>query len=133
MNEVETELRRSGKWWTPITTDSQGRATQGDWWPRYYAAWIDTHGATRDETGLKPATWCRDDDYHEWWVTDTPEWDHEWFTLQGVKPPKRFGNRANTHWKDYGDGLKGLVYRNAKPEHHRWWTRLRNRLTGGQP
>lgn len=122
MNEVEAHLRQSGEWATPIGTDYRGRATQGTWWPRYYAQWLDTHGDVRNETGLDPGGWTRDERGRDWWTTTTPDWDREWFQRNGVKPPDRFGDKANTYWKDYGDGLRGLSYRT--PERPGLWTRL---------
>lgn len=108
MNEVEAYLRESGKWRTPIDTDWLGRAKQGTWWPTYYAQWLDAH---EERGGRNPGGWTPDDQYREWWITDTPEWDKQWFRAQGVRPPKRFGDKARTYWKDYGDGLKGRSYR----------------------
>lgn len=112
MNEVEKYLRESGKWGAAIPTDWRGRAVQGTWFPNYYAAWLDAHQHLRDGgQRIDPASWARGDDGKNWWITETPVFDREWFRRQGVKPPKRFGEKAKTYWKDYGGGLRGLSYR----------------------
>jgi hypothetical protein len=113
MNEVETYLRQSGKWQVPIATDWLGRATKGTWWPTYYAQWLDAHAVERvkrDPRKFGPGGWARGDDGKDRWITDTPEWDKKWFRARGVRPPKRFGEKSRTYWKDYGDGLQGLSY-----------------------
>jgi hypothetical protein len=110
MNEVEAYLRESGKWRTPVDTDWLGRAVTGTWWPTYYAQWLDTHGAERSNE-FGPGGWTRDDAGNGWWITSTPEWDRQWFRTQGVRPPKRFGEKSHTYWKDHGGGLFGLEYR----------------------
>jgi hypothetical protein len=112
MNEVEAYLRQSGSWHVTITTDWLGRASKGGtWWPTYYSQWIDAHEAERDPRKFGPGGWARGDDGQDRWITDTPEWDKEWFRARGVRPPKRFGEKSRTYWKDYGDGLQGLSYR----------------------
>lgn len=106
MNDVESYLKKSGKWRMPITTD-RGHAIQGDgWWPTYYADWINAN----DREKLSPGGWTRDDNGHDWWITTTPEWDRQWFQKRGVKPPKRFGDKSSTYWKDCGGGLSKLSY-----------------------
>jgi len=111
MNEVETYLRQSGNWGIAIDTDWRGRAKPGKWWQRYYSQWLDAHDAFRKDRDIDPGGWARGDDGNEWWLTDTPDWDREWFNGQGVQPPPRFGEKANTYWKDYGGGLSGRAYR----------------------
>lgn len=108
MNEVETYLRASGQWKVPIETDWLGRAKQGTWWPTYYSQWLDAHP---QREGRDPGGWTHDDSYRDWWVTDTPDWDRQWFRAQGVRPPKRFGEKDRTYWKDCGDGLRRKSYR----------------------
>lgn len=112
MNEVEKYLREAGQWGVSIPTDWRGRAVQGTWHPNYYAAWLDEHQYLRDSgQRIDPACWAPDDDGKTRWITETAEWDRRWFKSQGVKPPKRFGARERTYWKDYGGGLSGLSYR----------------------
>lgn len=129
MNEVEAYLRESGKWRTPISTDWRGRVTSGTWWPTYYAQWLDVHQTEREERGhdFRPGGFTRDANHNEWWITDTPEWDRQWFRDQGVLPPNRFGDKTCTYWKDYGGGLLGLSYKsddNSSPKTG-FWSRLR--------
>lgn len=127
MNEVETYLRESGKWSTPIDTDSNGHARPGRWWQTYYAQWLDNH----DRDDYQPGGWTRDETLSDWWITDTPDWDRQWFQQRGVRPPKLFGDRANTYWEDYGDGLKGLAYRAPdEPVELGRWARFWQYVTG---
>lgn len=112
MNEVEKYLRESGKWNVRIPTDWRGRAVQGNWFPNYYSAWLDDHQHLRDGgQRIDPASWAPSDDGKVWWITETADWDREWFRRQGVKPPKLFGEKSRTYWKDYGGGLRRLSYR----------------------
>lgn len=111
MNEVEKYQRETGKWHTPVNTDWLGRAVKGTWWPNYYAAWLDAHGAERDERAKKgdrefgPGGWAPDDNYRDFWFSDTPDWDKQWFRNQGVRPPKRWTTRDRLTWVDCGGGL----------------------------
>jgi hypothetical protein len=114
MNEVEEYLRKSGKWHVAVNTDWLGRAVQGQWWPNYYSQWLDTHDAERKIRGhdeFRPGGWANDDKGRQWWLSDTPAWDRQWFRAQGVRPPKRFTDRSRTYWKDYGGGLSKLMTR----------------------
>lgn len=109
MNEVEQHLRDTGKWDSSIPGhDRDGHAVQGTWWARYYAEWLDAH---QDRpSSLDPARWCRDGQGNLWWVTQTPDWDAQWFRGRNVEPPKLIGDPRRTYWHDYGDGLRGLCY-----------------------
>lgn len=89
-----------------IPTDWKGRAIVGHWWASYYFAWLDKF----DREQMEPGGWCPDRDRNDWWVTETPEFDKAWFSMQGVRPPKKFGTRDKTEWVDYGEGLRRLHY-----------------------
>lgn len=133
MNEVETYLRTHGGWSNPINTDRRGRAIQGTWWQRYYAQWLDAHGDRRgdrrDQLALSPGGWVPDQNRDDWWATTTPEWDRNWFHQNGVKPPERFMDKADTHWEDHGNGLSQLSCHSDRPG---FWARLRAWLGVGE-
>ena len=109
MNEVEKYQRETGGWRTPVATDWLGRAVKGNWWPNYYAEWIDAHRGERERRGHQdfgPGGWAPDSHHREWWFSDTPEWDRAWFRAQGVRPPKRWTTRERLTWVDCGGGLR---------------------------
>lgn len=107
MNDVESYLRKSGGWYAPISTDTQGRACCGqEWWPTYYAQWLDAH----DRNQLSPGGWTQDKRSRDWWVTTTPDWDRQWFQRRGVQPPKRFGDKSRTFWEYGSPNLGSLRY-----------------------
>ncbi|MET8430085.1 hypothetical protein [Nocardia sp. NPDC004860] len=98
-----------------IRTNWRGHAIKGPWFGDYYLTWIEANNRSK----VEPGCWCTDEHGRDWWVTDTPEWDRQWFRSQGVKPPQRFGDRAQTEWIDQGEGLRLLGYTTA-PQTRRW-------------
>jgi hypothetical protein len=53
-----------------------------DFWTGYNKAW---HKAF--PTGALRSTWVRDEDGYWVWVTDTPQWDRDYFDLHGYRFP----------------------------------------------
>lgn len=74
--------------------------TPGYGYGSYYFPWLAAHDRSKQE----PGCWAG-----KVWVTDTPEWDADWFRSHGFRVP-RMGHHSEAHWKDYGGGLHGLEY-----------------------
>lgn len=138
-NTVKRYLKESGRWDTPITVDRGGHACFGGeyWGMRMFSDWIDAgfYGEV-DEDGvvvehheprLESGRWVRDQHGTHWWLTDTPEWDRQWFVRNGVKPPRHFADEQYTQWTDFGGGLYRMDYHNPRPS---LWRRLCDVVSG---
>jgi hypothetical protein len=73
------------------------------WKQRYNKAWAERVRKPADHRGH----FARGNDGQDYWITNTPEWDAQWFRLNNMRLPL-FGDAALTYWRDCGDGLKQL-------------------------
>lgn len=61
----------------------------GPWFKYYLSDWMEDHGVTETENAKSGiVTGAETGDYI--WVTDTPEWDREWFNDKGFRFPRKW-------------------------------------------